>query len=544
MDRYKAYVKDLRAQGYSSAQIWELLATTGLDSSSIQILLSNSRTGVEAMPSPLVAQKAAGIQADAILQAYITYIRTLLANGISLEEVDRDLAAYGVKAQTRTRLLQVATQPSTTKAQPEDLDAATEHLIEAADHLAEVADTLEGVWSKKIVAPRTAGVASAEQAVPVDSGIEHLASVTDHLSVVAGTLKTAEKQSGNPSFENDLPHSQPAPASIVPSVSQNVVAEQTRKPVSGLRAILLAVGLIVYSVILTQSLLTGQRTVTWLALLSMNVVGTVGFDLLLRRSSWKQKDKWHTATVMQTGLFLPFFAKELIAPIHFPAYTPFDLLLLGCAVVALIGLQFFNVKALQNLEASVFSVIYNVRILFATLLGTFFLSESVGLWALIGGLLIFAAIFIVRQKGMQAITAKGILFGLGAALAISVMNTCEKELIKLVGYEQYIFPMFAIATLVMWVVVLIRRTPSPFRLLLQPQSLLLMFLRACAGIGFSYSLVFGPVAVSSYISSLSVVFLVLFGMIFLNELDFIKSKLWATVMALVGLTFILIDSFH
>jgi drug/metabolite transporter (DMT)-like permease len=304
----------------------------------------------------------------------------------------------------------------------------------------------------------------------------------------------------------------------------------------------MVVGAIVFGAIFIQSLLSGEKSITWLGLISMNVVGTAGFDLLLRGSSWQKVDRWLTATILQTGLFLPFLAKEVVSPIHFPHYTPSDYLLLGGAVTALITLQFCNVKALQHLEASVFSVVYNARILFATVLGLVFLSESVGMWSLIGGALIFLAIFIVRQRSAKAIAKQGIIFGLGAALAMSVMNTCEKELIKLVGYEQYIFPMFTVAAIIMWIVVLVRRTEAPFKLLIKPRGILLMALRACAGIGFSYSLVFGPVAVSSYISSLSVVLLVVFGMLFLGERDFIKSKLAATATAIAGLTLILIDS--
>ncbi len=264
--------------------------------------------------------------------------------------------------------------------------------------------------------------------------------------------------------------------------------------------------------------------------------------MLLRRSSWRHEDQWLTATILQTGLFIPFLFKEIVSPIHFPSYTPFEILLLGIAVTGIISLQFFNVKALENLEASVFSVVYNTRILFITLLGTFFLSEDIGLWAMLGGLFIFLAIFIVKQKGSKSLTKQGIMYAIGAALAMSVLNTCEKELIKLVGYEQYIFPLFLAAAIIMWVTVYARKTKNPLKLLTTPHSFLLMALRACAGIGFSYALVFGPVAVSSYISSLSVVLLVVFGMLFLNERDFLKSKIQATAVAILGLTFILIDS--
>jgi hypothetical protein len=54
-------------------------------------------------------------------------------------------------------------------------------------------------------------------------------------------------------------------------------------------------------------------------------------------------------------------------------------------------------------------------------------------------------------------------------------------------------------------------------------------------------LVYGPVAVSSYVSSLSVVLLVIFGMLFLGEKDYFKAKVAAAVSALAGLTLILIE---
>ena len=294
------------------------------------------------------------------------------------------------------------------------------------------------------------------------------------------------------------------------------------------------------------ALLIGNRTGIWLSLLGLNVVGTVGFNLMLRRLPWAHKDDWFTAAILQTGLMLPFLAKEVVRPITFPHhYVTFDYVLLATAVTCLISVQFCNVRALKNLEASVFSVVFNTRILFATIFGTVLLKESNHLLSVFGGLLIFTAIFLIRQKGSKTLTAEGVLFGLGAALSMSLMNTCEKELIMRVGYEQYIFPMFTIAAVILWGIVVVRpgRVQIPFIVILKPQSLLLMALRACAGIGFSYSLVFGPVAVSSYVSSLSVVFLVVFGMLFLGEWDYFKSKLLAASTALAGLTLILIDSF-
>jgi drug/metabolite transporter (DMT)-like permease len=260
---------------------------------------------------------------------------------------------------------------------------------------------------------------------------------------------------------------------------------------------------------------------------------------MLRFSSWKTVDKWVTATVLQTGMAVPWIAKEIVSPIHFDKpYTPFLMAVLGLCVTLIMVLQYCNVKALQHLEASVFAVIFNSRIIMATIFGLVFLGEVVGLWALLGGILIFAAIFIVKQKNTTDVKAQGIMYGLGAAGAMSLMNTCEKEL---VGYQQYVFPMWTIAAVIMWLVVFTRRTKAPFGMLLKPEGLVIMTLRAFAGLGFTAALIYGSVAVSSYVSSLSVILTIVIGLLFLGERDYLKTKLAAAGVALAGLTFILLD---
>jgi drug/metabolite transporter (DMT)-like permease len=388
--------------------------------------------------------------------------------------------------------------------------------------------------------------AAANLEAPMEEVADHLLSVADILKADHYVTPDAPGETATPLLPVIRPPARaevaspvaPSPVAAPPIASIPAAKDLTGRPAARVG---LVAGGIVFALLVARSMISGDRSVTWLALLGMNVVGTAGFNLMLRRSAWKHADQWLTAAVLQTGLWLPFLATEIVKPITFPSYTPADAGLLGLAVAALIGLQYCNVKALEHLEASVFSVIYNSRILFITLLGTFFLSEAIGIWALLGGGFIFLAIFIVRQKSTRAASAQGVIFALGAALSMSVMNTCEKELIRLVGYEQYIFPMFTIAAVIMWTIVLLRRTPQPLQIFFQPQSYALMILRACAGIGFSYSLVFGPVAVSSYISSLSVVLLVVFGMLFLGERDYLKSKIAATAVAIIGLTLILID---
>jgi drug/metabolite transporter (DMT)-like permease len=404
-------------------------------------------------------------------------------------------AALTKARQQLASVIQSTAPPPTAPAPPGSLTHAELALEEAAEHLESAADHLESV---------------ADQ-------------LTHHLAPPAITptaLPAAPAIPGAPAI--------PA-AATAPSLSAQLAIPST---------LFVIVALLL---VLFESLQTQNKTLTWITLLTMNVVGTVGFNVMLRRSAWQKVDQWVTATVLQTGLFLPFLLKEIISPIHFPVFTPFDLFLIALAVTCLITLQFCNVKALQHLETSVFAVIFNSRIILATIFGTILLSELVSPWALVGGGLIFAAIFIVRQKGTKAITAQGIMYGLGAALAMSLMNTCEKELIKQVGYQQYIFPMWGAAAIIMWAVIFARRIQAPYRLLIRPQGLVIMTLRAYAGIGFTAALIYGSVAVSSYVSSLSVVLTIIIGMLFLGERDYLKYKLAAAGVALAGLSFILID---
>ena len=403
-----------------------------------------------------------------------------------------------------------------------------------------------------------------ERPVPAQSDtqyVEELAAVSQRLAVVAEKLNSAAEHlaehdtelvqalvaptpavAGTQANSGQAAAGAAAPPSQLEPASEAVLDGTEYRPSPGenrgMFGLFTALAILVGVVIVAD-----QKPVVWLSLLGLNVVGTVGFNLMLRRLPWVHKDDWFTAAVLQTGMVIPFLFKEIVKPIDFPHYSPLAMELLALGVLCMVALQFCNVRALKNLEASVFSVVFNTRIIFATIFGSIILGETIPGMEILGGLLIFASIFIVRQRGSKQLTAQGFAYGLGAALSMSIMNTCEKKLIKLVGYEQYVFPMFCMAAIVMWTIVVMKpgRVRLPVKLILKPQSLLLMSLRACAAIGFSYSLVFGPVAVSSYVSSLSVVLLVIFGMVFLGEKDYFKAKLAAAASALAGLTLILID---
>lgn len=569
LQQYVTYVRAMLANGTSQSAIEQDLASRGADPRTITTLLQLAR---QATPYPQTGQVAPPGVTVLSAASVLPVALTKPSAGPGARQVQTQPAGL---AALPAQIDNTATQPTgdTTKSHynaertvllHSDEEYSGPRPLTKLRHWVRSVNEISEVGAEAITA--ASGPEKPESSLP--AAVEHLNKVADHLESVANMMEkevrglAANGPDGNvhaasvPAMSNmspaqslaatssrpaavpfPWPASTPNPlpaASAAPPVTAPVAAKPIRKD-------WLVATAVIYAVVLGLSLRTGHKSVTWLALLSMNVFGTVAYNLLLKRSEWKKVDQWVTAAVMQTGLAIPFLIKEIIWPIHFPAFTPFELLLMGYCVIALITMQICNVKSLQYLEASVYSVVFNSRIILATLFGAFFLSEAIGIWALAGGLIIFAAIFVVRQKSTKSIAKLGVMYGLGAAFAMSSMNTCEKELIKLVGWPQYVFPVWATAALLMWLIVRMRRTPIPLRMIVHPQGLTMMSARAFAGIGFTASLMFGPVAVSSYVSSLSVVFLVIFGMLYFGEWDYLKSKVIATILSILGLTFILFD---
>ena len=275
--------------------------------------------------------------------------------------------------------------------------------------------------------------------------------------------------------------------------------------------------------------------------LLLHLVGLVGYNLLLRKSLVAKVDRWTLATVMQTGIAIPMVFVVLIHPPHLAIFTPMILLRMSVIVLLVISLHATNVQALHYLEASVYSILYNLRIIFTTVLGVVFVNERVVPLQILGGLCIFLGIVFVRQKGRKDLTGKGIEWGLAAAVVISVLNLFEKRLITDIGYLSYAAPVMLTAAVVMWSVLLARGKRIKISFLREPKTLQLMGFRTLSAYGFSLAFnAGGLLSVSSYISSLSVIMIVLLGIWLLGERDYLKQKLLATALAVLGLTFILI----
>ncbi len=281
----------------------------------------------------------------------------------------------------------------------------------------------------------------------------------------------------------------------------------------------------------------------WLLLLFFHIVGLTGFNLSLRKSLLKKADPFTLATVMQTGIAIPAVILLIARPMTFGSYDPKYVFAFVTAVLLTVGLQVTNTKALEYLEASVYPMLYNLRILFTTVLGILFLNEQFILARVAGGMLILAAIFIVRQKGKRSATSHGIYWGLAAALVVSILNMNEKFMVEHINFFDY-FPLLSVVTaLLMWAYLLGRRQRFNRSLFLRPQTAELMIFRSLSAYGFTGALAAGAViSVANYISAMSVIVMVVLGVLLLGERDYLGRKIIATGVAVVGLTIVLLTN--
>lgn len=279
-----------------------------------------------------------------------------------------------------------------------------------------------------------------------------------------------------------------------------------------------------------------------LVLLFAHLVGLVGYNLLLRRtSSSGVLQPWVLATLLQTGITIPVLVALPFLTVEIDRITPTS----GVAFIVAGGLTmtllFAVTKALHNLEVSTFAVIYNVRILIAALLAALLLAEIPSVVQIIGGLLILASIFTVRQKGKQRVTKQGFMWGIVAAASVSALSVVEKYAINEVGV-QTAAPIVAVSVcIVMWAVVFIKKYPLPRKHILNRQTIGLMALRALSAWALILAFAAGVlVSVATFVSAMSVVIIVALGALLLGERDYLKRKIIAVSIAVVGLAAVLL----
>jgi drug/metabolite transporter (DMT)-like permease len=282
----------------------------------------------------------------------------------------------------------------------------------------------------------------------------------------------------------------------------------------------------------------------WALLLIGHLIGLVSYTLLLRKSTLGKLNQLLMAALMETVIFLPSLIFLLTGRVSFDhSCADWFFLLLGGFMLA--GLMLTNVWALANLDASLFTILYNLRLLVTTILGCLILGELPRPLQLLGGLIILLSIFMLNLHQNKRWRSKPVLIGLFTMLWFSFHAVLEKYNLGHMSFETYFFTFTLVGTVLLWLLVFVKKIDlrEQAKYIRDKKIYALLFTRALSAYAYTYALLFGSLAVTNYVSGVSVALIVLFGIYILGERTQIKQKLWAVAVACVGLTLILISKF-
>lgn len=283
----------------------------------------------------------------------------------------------------------------------------------------------------------------------------------------------------------------------------------------------------------------------WISLLLLHLVGLVGYTLLLRRSALSSIDKILLAALMQTAVFVPVLIAIVFTGtlnLHLYAWQWGSLFL---SAVLLVAIQLSSILALKNLEASVWTIIYNLRLFLTTLTGFIFLGELPSPLQLVGGIVIFGSIVALNLHRKRRFATRPVLIGFLATVVFSIHATVEKFNIVHVGFLQYMLISGGLATVFLWSWVWYRRIPlSQIASHFDKHTIQLLGYRSLSAWGYVLALKYGSLAVTNYVSGMSVPLTVILGVLVLKEHGNLREKLTATSIAVAGLTLILLSRLH
>ncbi len=279
----------------------------------------------------------------------------------------------------------------------------------------------------------------------------------------------------------------------------------------------------------------------WAGLLAFHLVGLVGYTLLLRKSVLGSINKYVLAAVSQTVIFLPSLTFLLLGKVSFHHTGGNWAALVGSGFM-LAGLLPLTILTLMNLEASVWSIIFNLRLVLTTLLGLIFLHELPSGLQLLGGLIIFISILLLNLHKERRYAERSIVIGLLTTLWFSFHATLEKFNVVHNGLASYMVISGAIATCLVWGLVIykglsIQKLVSSW----DGTALAYLGMRVLSAWMYVLALQYGSLAVTNYVSGMGVVLIVLFGVVLLKEKQHLRQKLLATATAVAGLSLILIS---
>lgn len=280
----------------------------------------------------------------------------------------------------------------------------------------------------------------------------------------------------------------------------------------------------------------------WSILVIVHMLCLVAYTILLRKASTRSTHPLFTGALMTTGFLVPtpvYIALGLVRV----DLSLFEWLWIGIGGFMLAGLMAISSWSLSKTEASLYTIIFNLRLLFITILAFIFLHELPNTLQMMGGVVIFISIVLLNLHKEQRWKSAAVLSALLATLWFSVHATIEKFNVSHITPIETYFTWFSIiGTLISWLLVWVRGLDmaGQWHSLHHKNIAWLLITRIGSGLSYAYALKFGTVAATNYVSGMGVAVIVLVGIYVLGEKQHKAEKLYAVGLSCVGLTLILL----
>lgn len=281
-------------------------------------------------------------------------------------------------------------------------------------------------------------------------------------------------------------------------------------------------------------------------LMLVHVTSLAAYTVYIRKVAVGGVNKYQFSAVSQTAFVTATLIILLSGIVDFEfRLEPFQYVTVVISAILIAIFNVMRVVALKHVEASYYQILFNLRLFLLTILAAVFFDEIPPLMQIIGGLVIFASILTVSIKDGKFHLQKGMEWGIYIAVFFSLHALLEKYNIEEVGLGSYMLWVGPLITVFNWAMVYFTKTEmAPYSTFLKPDMLAAVLLPVVSGWTYVAAISVAQIAVVNYVSGLSVVAAVAAGVVILKEKDHLRQKIIATVLAVIGLTLILLGNIN
>jgi drug/metabolite transporter (DMT)-like permease len=193
--------------------------------------------------------------------------------------------------------------------------------------------------------------------------------------------------------------------------------------------------------------------------------------------------------------------------------------------------------SLKHTEASIFTILFSARGFVTGVVSMLFLSEIFSSQMLIGGLLIFAGVYLVSGIKRGVKLDKGMVFALIAAFCYGIANANDKYLLQSINLSTYLPISFLLPALFTAAAFpnKLKEIPALFQQSSLKNILFYCVLYSLSAIGFFSAILRAPsVTQVSMVGLTTTVTVVIFAALFLGERDNLKKKVAAAILSIIG----------